>query len=111
MIETINEFRQRNGKSRIENWNRVVSDYCQEHCWAMVSRGDIYHAETCYLQDWLEAIAVCGACMDWKDTERKLIFDILGTSDKHKEILLNSNEMAYGVIMFKGMVYLTVRSR
>jgi len=109
--EVINEFREQNGKPRVDNWNRVVSDYCTAHCWAMVSKGGLYHTEDCYLQDWSEAIAECDCFADWSCMERALIFDILGNSPEHRDVLLNSSEMAYGIVMFRYKVFLTIRGR
>ena len=111
LVEIINQFRQQNGASRVLNWNQVVSNYCTEHCWAMAGRNELYHTEPCYLGNWSEIIAETYFDTDYKTTFQKLIYDIVGKSSEHREILLRSNELAYGVMHFKCKVYLCIRGR
>ena len=52
IINIINEFRKINNKGPVENWNRVLDDYCTQHCIAMINSGEVYHAPRDYLKDW-----------------------------------------------------------
>ena len=111
MIEVINNFRSQNGKGYVVNWDNVVSQYCTEHCWAIVRAGHLYHAESCYLNGWAEIVAMKSRDSDWRDTENNLIFDVLGKSNCHRNILLDYDIMAYGIIEWQLRVYLTIRAR
>ena len=106
----INEFRSLNSRCPIQNWDKQISHYCVNHCWAMVKNG-FYHAEPHYLNDWEEIIAVCSQREIWEDTVRYLIFATIGNSIIHREILLNSSEIGYGIIVCEGNVYFTIRGR
>jgi len=104
----INEFRELNGKNRVNVHN---SFNCEQHCWAMIAVENLYHAEPCYLNGWREAIAKSNYWGNWSELERCMIFEVLGNSPEHKDILLNSSELVYGVINFGGNVYLTIRGK
>ena len=110
MESIINQFRIDNGRPLVSNWDMLVSEFCRRHSWAMAYKG-LYHAESYYLNDWAEAIAMCGARELGQDVRRYLIYDVLGTSEPHRNILLYSEEMAVGMCNANGVVYLTIRGR
>ena len=91
-------------------WNGLVSQYCKEHCWAMARAGDIFHAPAHYLNGWHEAVAM----MSYTGEEghgmcAKFIWDVLGTSEPHRNVLLCSNELAYAIVLHNYRWYLTIR--
>ncbi len=108
--KVINEFRRQHGRDEVV----VHGSYnCEQHCWAMINANCVYHAEPCYLRGWSEAVARCRYMGDWGALERYLIFEILGKSQEHCDIMLNSHELNYGIVMYgnAGDVYLTLRGR
>ena len=112
MIEAIENFRKHNGVHDFISWNGLQSHYCNEHCWAMARAGDIYHAPAHYLNGWREAVAMMSySGEDGHATKGQLIYDILGTSELHRKILLECSELAYGLILHHYRWYLTVRGR
>lgn len=111
MIATINEFRRQHGVGVVENWDSQMASYCQEHCIAMARSGHIYHTEYFYLGEWAEAIAMHSWMDNWSELQSKLIFDVLGSCESHKRMLLNYNCMAYAVWTGNWHVYLTVRAK
>ena len=111
LIATINEFRRQNGIGPVEHWDARMAEFCKNHCIEMTRRGQLYHAEPCYLEGWSEAVAMCSHMAKWEDTQGCLIFDCLGTSEPHRRLLLDKNCMAYAVWSHNWMVYLTVRGR
>jgi hypothetical protein len=110
VTELINEFRRQNGVGPFYHWNGVENYYCELHCLHM-ERARCEHAP-----DWLlchrgEAVAAWPWDWDLKHTVSKMIWDSKDgfiNSPGHKRILLMSN-LAYGVQVNNGMVYLTIR--
>jgi len=108
MLNAINRFREQNGIKPISYTDRLVDDYCTLHCLEMAKRHDIYHAPSHYLDGWAEAVAMMQYCDNWKD---EVIFKILGASDGHRDILLNSDSISYASYMDNWIVYVTIRGR
>ena len=111
MIEIINNFRSYHGKRPVWGWNNVISDYCFQHCLEMAKRGDIYHAEPCYLNGWAEAVGVMSYNGDWHEAKRRMIFDNFGMSGHHRDILLNRDNMAFGIVVNNYKMYVCVRAQ
>lgn len=109
--KTINKFRLVNGVKEISFWDNVVSNFCKEHCWAMIKSGNLYHTEPFYLEDWKEAIAKCSYLGDWTYTIYYMIFEVLGRSEEHRKILLESSVFAGDAVVFKLETYLTIRAK
>jgi uncharacterized protein YkwD len=109
IVGIINEYRITNGKCPA-NWNKVLSDYCQAHTLAMASREDAFHAPSCYLNDYREAIGVVSFGHNFPDTIWRMI-DEFNSSPEHRSILQDCQELGYGVLVHKGMLYMTVRGR
>ena len=106
--DLVNKFRSLNEIDNVQYWDDVVSGYCIMHCLAMIHKGEIYHAEQCFLDGWREAVAMINYC---ETAEDKLIFDILGDSEPHRSLLLECNDMAYGIQYSNWKVYLTIRGK
>ena len=47
----------------------------------------------------------------WDETFRYLIFELIGKSEKHKKILLESNEIGYAVMSDQNRIYITIRGK
>ena len=108
----INDYRSANGRGWVNHWDCVVSDYCKEHCWAMVRQDKLFHAPTHYLNGWSEAVARCSRGGEsWQELEYKIIYEVLGQSRPHAEIVLNSSRMAYGIAEMQGLVWVTIRGQ
>ena len=111
IMNLINEFRQINSKKPIENWNRTLDDHCLSHTLAMINKGEIYHAPRDYLKNYDEIVWRCDFMNTWDETFRHLIFELIGKSEEHKKILLESQELGYGVMSDKNKVYITIRGK
>jgi len=109
--DLINQFRQINGKEPVRNWNRVLDDHCLSHVLAMINSGKLYHAPEYYRKGYGEAVACCDFITDWETTLRCLIFDVIGNSPEHREILLESQEIGYGIMSDKNRVFITIRGK
>ena len=111
MKDLINQFRQINGKEPVRNWNKVLEDHCLGHVLAMINSGKLYHAPEYYRKGYSEAVACCDFITDWGTTLRYLIFEVIGKSEEHKKILLESNEIGYAVMSDKNRVFITIRGK
>ena len=111
VLDEINAFRASYKIEPVERYNRVMSDYCQEHCWWMAGNDVLEHAPDWAIKGWKEAVAMCYFSGRWSDTIHCLIFEVLGQSEPHRKILLESKELAYGIFQFKNKVWITVRGR
>lgn len=108
MINMINEFRSSHGIEPIKYRDHLIDHYCMLHCFEMAKRCNIFHAPECYLEGWGEAVAIMQYCYDWK---KQVIFDILGVSEGHRDILLHNNKIAFAEHINNGIVYVTIRGR
>ena len=107
----INEFRAKHSKGPVEYWNRILDDYCTQHCIAMINSGEVYHAPRDYLKDYSEIVWRCDFMNTWDETFRHLIFELIGKSEEHKRILLESQELGYGIMADQDKVFITIRGR
>lgn len=108
MLDSINRFRWQNNRQSVRHTDRLVDEYCKKHCLEMARRHDVFHASECYLDGWSEAVAMMQYCDNWKD---KVIFDILGASEGHRDLLLNSDTIACADYVHDWTVYVTVRGK
>jgi len=106
--DLINKFRSLNGVGNVQNWDHGLGLHCSMHCLAMTHRGNLYHADECYLDGCREAVAFIGYSDWWQD---RIIFDVLGTSEPHRKILLECNTMGYGYQYDNWKIYLTIRGK
>ena len=109
--DLFNEFRQINGKEPVRNWNRVLDDHCLSHVLAMLNLGNLYHTPEHYLKDYSEIVACCDFRNNWGETFRYLIYEVIGNSPDHREVLLESQEIGYGIMSDKNKVFITIRGR
>jgi ribosomal protein S24E len=58
-----------------------------------------------------EAVAMCYFKDRWNDTIYYLIFEVLGQNESYRKVLLESKELAYGIIQFGNKVWITVRGK
>ena len=108
--EAINDFRSENGKGRIFSWNERENEFCVLHSLYMANTGIFEHTPFCFRLHRAEILAVENFMFNFRDTIRHMIWNIFGESEQHRNILLNSERLSYGVIVDKGKVYLTIRS-
>lgn len=108
--DIINQFRKECGVKPAKFDLYDQNSYCLAHCIAMAERGHLYHAEPHLLGDFAEAVAMCECVGDWGKIERSLIYDILGSSEQHKQVLLK-DELACGLTFHDNKVWITVRGR
>ena len=111
IMNLINEFRQSCGKEPVKYWNRVLDDHCLSHTLFMINSGQVDHAPKYYLGHYDEIVWRCDFMNTWDETFRYLIFELIGKSEKHKKILLESQELGYGVMSDKNKVFITIRGR
>jgi hypothetical protein len=110
-MDIINEFRASYGKSRVSLWDSVQNDYCWSHSLAMANRGHVYHAEPCYVRGWSEAVGMIHFIDNSEVTLKRLIFDVLGGSESHRNIILDSSHLAVGVVVHNYKMFITIRGR
>jgi len=111
VMNLINELRHINGKEPLINWNQVLNDHCLSHTLAMINSGEVDHAHKDYLQDYGEIVWRCNFMNTWDETFRYLIFELIGKSEEHKKILLESQELGYGIMSDQGKIYITIRGK
>jgi len=110
-MDVINEFRASYGKSRVFLWDSVQNDYCWSHSLAMANRGAVYHAEPCFVKGWGEAVGMI-AFIDNNDVSlRRLIFDVLGQSESHRNLILDCSHLAVGIVVHNYKMYITIRGK
>lgn len=110
MENIINAFRKDNGYPPVEHWDDVVRGYCKEHSVAMAFKEELYHASDYHLNEWSEAIAYMDFGVSW-NMGPALIYDVLGKSPNHREILLRSSIMACGLVTTYRGIWLTIRGK
>ena len=108
MFTAINRFRAENGIEPIKYSDNLVNHYCKLHCLDMARNHDIYHAPECYLDGWSEAVAITQYSDNWSD---KIVFDVLGSSENHRNILLHNSKISCAEHVDNWMVYVTIRGR
>ena len=111
VINLINEFRESCGKEPVKYWNRVLDDHCLSHVLAMINSGEVYHAPRDYLRGYDEIVWRCDFMNTWDETFRHLIFELIGKSEEHKKILLESQELGYGIMADKNRIFITIRGK
>ena len=112
MFQIINSFRELHGRSRVWNWDSLVSGYCEEHSRAMANCGELYHADQSLLNGWSEIVAkVSYSGENFDIIKSRLVYDVIGRSEGHKAILLNSSIIAHALVVANGWVYATIRGR
>jgi len=108
MLEAINRFRLHHEVEPIRYTDVLTNHHCQLHCFEMAKRQTIFHTPEYYLEGWSEAVAMMQYCDQWKD---QVIFDILGVSDGHRDILLNNNKLAFAGHIHDNVVYVCIRGK
>jgi hypothetical protein len=112
MDHVINDYRKANGKEIIWAWDGLVSHFCKEHCWAMAREGHIYHAADYYLGPWKEAVLECSYNGEHiRDLARKIMFEWINSSEGHRDIVLNSEDLAFAYIIHDWKLYLCIRGK
>lgn len=111
ITQLINELREQNGRRRVFYWDGIVSDHCNSHSLAMANKNELYHAEPYLRNGWSEAVAMCSFRNTSWESFRYLIFDILASDEPHRNVLLNFEVLAYGVVILNNQVYLTIRGK
>lgn len=111
IIDTINEFRRQNNKPPVLNWMSHLNDYCLLHSLEMARRKECYHSEEFYRPTYGEIVAKGSFLNNFGNSIRYMIFEVIGKSPEHRELLLNWNTMGYGYNVDKEEIYLTIRGR
>ena len=109
LTDILNEYRSINGKQRIFSWNPVENDYCLAHCHYMAWNNKFEHTSDDLLKGKAEAIAFCDFQYSNEVTIRHLIYEVIDKSEEHMNIVLNSENLAYGFYIYNGKAYLTIR--
>ena len=110
VTSVINEYRTQNDKKPVSCWVPIENDFCYAHCVYLAHNCLCEHTPQCYLKNRAEAIAQCTNIGYITDTIRYLIFDIFDGSPEHKNIILNYDNLAYGLYIYNGNAYLTIRA-
>jgi len=109
LIDILNEYRKVNGKEHVFCWNPVENDYCLSHCHYMAWNNQFEHAPENLLKGRAEAIVFCDFQYDNEITIRHLIYECIDKSQKHKDIVLNYENLAYGFYIYNNKAYLVIR--
>jgi hypothetical protein len=109
VIDIINEFREKNNKERIFAWNPIENDYCFQHCLYMARQSYLVHAPEFFRKNKAEAVAVCTFMEDNEKTIRYLLYECIGKSQEHRDVVLNYDNLAYGFYIYDYTAFLTIR--
>ena len=109
MLDTINAFRKRYSKSNVIVDNKK-NEWCTAHCWEMVRQENVFHSIPQYHEGWGEIVAYCEECGSWNYIENLLI-NMIDNSQAHRDILIESDVIGYGIVCFKHKIYLTIRGK
>jgi len=107
--DLIAEFRRRNGRHPAIMTYPKDDQNCLWHCFHMSKIKECCHAPECFLQDKSEACAVKSFFRSPEETLRSIIFEQFANSEKHKEILLFSNNIACAFHWQDYHIFVTVR--
>jgi len=110
-LSLINEFRQINNREPARYLNKILDDYCLAHTLAMVNRNGIYHAPACYLDGYAEIVGCYDYLGNFEDTIRFFLSELGSKYPEHKKILLDIQEIGYGIMVHQGRLYITIRGR
>jgi uncharacterized protein YkwD len=110
MERTINDLRTSNGRSNA-HFNVQKAEHCFFHCLEMARRNEVYHAEPHYLDGWSEAVGMADFNGDYENSCRHLIFEGFAKSEPHRNIILNSSELAVGWFTSNYKLFVTIRGR
>jgi len=104
----VDDFRKSNGSFQViwENW---ITERCAGHSKAMAFNHGIYHADSMWLNGLNEAVCCSHIWLGKEDMIRYMVFELLGKSNGHRTILLNSCRMGGQDYIADGMIYLTIR--
>ena len=105
----INEFRAANGRHPFSFPDHEANKHCLWHCQYMSYKEDVVHAPSHYLNGKSEACAMRGFYKDQYNTIRDMIFDDLGKSERHRDIILYSQELACAFYTTQYNIYVTIR--
>jgi hypothetical protein len=108
MLDSINRFRKEHGVEPVKYSDNLVNHFCKMHCLAMSRAHNIYHAPSHYLDGWAEAVAMMQYNDHWKD---QMIFDIVGASEGHRDILLKYDTIACADYVYDWVIYVTIRGK
>ena len=108
LLEVINGFRQFNNTHPvgIDTW---MSDNCTKHNEEMARRGNLFHSEPCYRNNWSEAVAARSCDMSFSDTLNNIVYDILGSDWPNKNIILSAGIIACSAVVINGIMWVTIR--
>lgn len=109
--QSIDYLRASNGKKPIEKYDGLMSCYCERHSKAMARMDLVYHADYDNLEGWMEAVGCHDMIPNRYDAVHAIIFTLFGRSDKHRDILIYSNQMAVGVAESLSRIYVTIRGK
>lgn len=109
IVDILNEFRGNNGKPHIFCWDPVQNDYCEAHSHYLAWHDRFEHTPEYLLKGKSEAIGMSIYGRNNEETIRRLIYDVLGTSQPHRNVILNYSNLAYGFYVYDNKAYLTIR--
>jgi len=105
----INDFRKFKGIEPSFYWHEEENKNCLEHCYYMANIGEVVHASKGHLKNKSEAVARCNFKATAEETLRHLVFEVLGKSHSHADILIGSENIAYAVHARQCTMYITIR--
>lgn len=106
--DTVNAFRVNNGVGSISNWDKRDQYNCKLHCLAMARERNVFHTPSYYIEDWDEAVAACQYSDNW---ESRIINEVLGYSEPHRNLILNNSILACNYHIQDWIVYVTIRGK
>lgn len=108
VVDAVNRYRIAHNKYWIHVHDSFVSNYCFRHCEAMAIAGHIYHGA---FDDWQEVVCMKTFKEGYiEDVINQLVFDVLGNSQEHRNILLGDHHLIAGAAFVKdGLAYITIR--
>jgi hypothetical protein len=107
--QIINDFRRDNGSPWANMTHYSEDNHCLLHCLHMTRVKNVCHAPEHLRPGKSEACAVRGFFHDPHETLRAIIYDQFGNSPGHRDILINSENLACAWIIDQYQVFVTVR--
>lgn len=110
LLEAINDFR-RDNWTHEAIWQDWIADKCYYHCEYMADNNMFFHAPA-ELRDWCaECVSYSKVFLNERDQIRHMVFDLLGSSPSHREIILSANEIGGCYYVRDNYAIITVRAR
>ena len=108
LCDALNDFRRDNGiySADFQSW---ISEGCFEHCKSMAALNMLYHCPQELRWDLFECVSCCDIFLNDRDQIRHSIFQLLGNSPSHRNLILSASILGAAFLKFDNKMFVTVR--